>query len=125
MRVGRNLLRGKKEKTSKGKGKSNASVKKEGEKVVCKHCSREGHEEKNCWKLHPENRPKYNNNKGKQKTAATTQHELGEDSSDETKITAMRLKNMKEKEIETKPNTSTSNCHIQVQMKKRELNYFM
>ena len=31
-----------KEKTSKGKGKKNACVKKEGEKVVCKHCSREG-----------------------------------------------------------------------------------
>ena len=33
-----------KEKASKGKGKNNASIKKEGEKVVCKHCSREGHE---------------------------------------------------------------------------------
>ena len=54
-----------KEKTSKGKGKKNASVKKEGEKVVCKHCSREGHDEKNCWKVHLEKRPKYNNNKGK------------------------------------------------------------
>lgn len=86
-----------KEKTSKGKGKNNAYVKKEGDKVVCKHCSKYDHEEKNCWKLHPEKRPKYNNNKGKQKTAAKTQHELGEDSCDETKITAMGLKNMKGK----------------------------
>ena len=29
-----------KEKTSKGKNKKNASVKKEGEKVLCKHCSK-------------------------------------------------------------------------------------
>ena len=65
--------------------------------MVFKHCSREGHEEKNCWKLHPEKRPEFNNNKGKQKTAATTQHELGEDSGDETKITAMGLKKLKGK----------------------------
>ena len=34
-----------KEKASKGKAKKNASIKKEGEKVRCKHCSREGHDE--------------------------------------------------------------------------------
>ena len=43
-------------------------------------------------------RPKKYNNKGKQKTAATTQHDLGEDSGDESKITTMGLKNMKGKE---------------------------
>ena len=37
-------------------------------------------------------RPKKFNNKGKQKTAATTQHDLGYDSRDETKITTMGLK---------------------------------
>lgn len=42
-----------KEKTSKGKSKKNASVKQESEKVICKHCSKPGHEEKNYWKLHP------------------------------------------------------------------------
>ena len=42
-------------------------------------------------------RPKKPNNKGKQKTAATTQHDLGSDSGDETKITSMGLKNMKGK----------------------------
>ena len=32
------------------------------------------------------------NNKGKQKIVATTQHDLGFDSGDETKITSMELK---------------------------------
>ena len=84
-----------KENTSKGKNKKNASVKKVAEKVTCKHCSKEGHDENHCWKLHPENKPKYYNNKGKQKTAATTQHDLGEELHDESKIKAMRLKNIK------------------------------
>ena len=48
-----------KERTSKGIGKKNASVKKEGEKLVCKHCSKECHDENHCWKLHPEKRPKH------------------------------------------------------------------
>ena len=42
-------------------------------------------------------RPKKYNIKWKQKTAATTQHDLGEDSGDESKITTMGLKNMKGK----------------------------
>jgi hypothetical protein len=73
----------------KGNGKKNASVKKEGEKLSCKHCSKDGHDEDHCWKLHPEMRPKKFNNKTKPKTVATTQHDLGSDSGDETKITAM------------------------------------
>ena len=85
------------EKTSKGKRKKNASVKKEGENLVCKHCSKEGHDENNCWKLHPEKRPKYFNNKWQQKIATTTQHDLGEDSGDESKITAIGLNKMKGK----------------------------
>ena len=36
-------------------------------------------------------------NKGKQKTAATTQHDLGDDLGNESKITSMGLKNMKGK----------------------------
>jgi hypothetical protein len=75
----------------KGNGRNNAIVKKEGEKFTCKHCSKDGHDEDHCWKLHPERRPKKfgNNNKGKSKTAATVQHDLGSDSGDETKITTM------------------------------------
>ena len=47
-----------KEKENGFKGKKNASIKKEGEKTICKHCSREGHEQAHCWKIHPEMRPK-------------------------------------------------------------------
>ena len=65
--------------------------------MVFKHCSKEGHDETHCWKLHPEMRPNKPNNKGKQNTAAIAQHDLGHDSGDETKITSMRLKNMKGK----------------------------
>lgn len=49
-------------------------------------------------------RPKGNNNKGKQKTTATTQRDLGSDLGDETKITSMGLK-----EKESIANTSSSN----------------
>ena len=75
----------------KGNGKKNVVVKKEGEKFTCKHCSKDGHDEDHCWKITPERRPKKfgNNNKGKSRTAATVQHDLGYDSGDETKITAM------------------------------------
>ena len=59
----------------KGKVKKNASVKKEGEKITCKYCSKEVHEEAHFWKLHPEMKPKKFNNKWKRKTTATTQHE--------------------------------------------------
>jgi len=57
----------------KGKGKKNATVKKEGEKITCKHYSKDSCDEDHCWKLHPELSPKKFNNKGKQKTTATTQ----------------------------------------------------
>ena len=80
-----------KKRVSKERGK-NASIKKEGEKLICKHCSKEGHDEAHCWKLHPEMKPKKFNNKGKQKTTATTQQDLGSNSGDETKITAMGMK---------------------------------
>jgi hypothetical protein len=75
----------------KGNGRKNVVVKKEGEKFTCKHCSKDGHDEDHCCKLHLERRPKRfgNNNKGKSNTVATIQHDLGSDSDDETKITAM------------------------------------
>jgi hypothetical protein len=73
----------------KGNGKKNVSIKKEGEKFTCKHCSKDGHDEDHCWKLHPKRRPKKFGNKGKSKAVATIQHDLGSDSGDETKITAM------------------------------------
>ena len=113
----------KKDKNFKGKGKKNASIKQEGEKVICKHCSREGHEEKNYWKLHHEKGNQFNKNKGKKKTVATTTKP--QDLGDETKIVAMGLKSMKGKEIETKASTSTSNVMYKLLMRKKELNCSM
>ena len=79
---------GEKGKKYKGKQKKNASIKKEGEKPMCKNCSKEGHDEAHCWKLHHELRPKKSNNKGKQKTNNTVHQDLGSDLGDETKIVA-------------------------------------
>eukprot|EP00253_Pinus_taeda_P028538 PITA_28538 len=115
-----------KEKTSKGKGKMNASIKQESEKVICKHYCKLGQEEKNYWKLHPEKRPQFNKSKGKQKTAATTStpQDLGDDSGDETKITAMGLKKLKGKEMEIQASTSTSNCHVQAPNEEERIELF-
>jgi hypothetical protein len=41
----------------KGNGRKNASVKKEGEKLSCKHFSKDGHDEYHCWRIHSETRP--------------------------------------------------------------------
>jgi hypothetical protein len=78
----------------KGQGRKNATLKKEGEKFTCKHCSKEGHDEEHCWKLHPERKPKKfgNNGNGKTKKVATVVQDLGSDSGDETKVTAMGCK---------------------------------
>jgi len=62
-----------KEKEKGFKGKKNASIKKEGEKTICKHCSKEGYDEANFCKLHPEMKPKKFNNKGKEKTTPIIQ----------------------------------------------------
>ena len=77
-----------------------------GEKITCKHYSREGHDEAHCYKPHPEMKPKKFNNKGKQKTTATTQQDLGFYLGDETKITSMGVKGK-----ESIASTSTSNSH--------------
>lgn len=53
---------------------------------MCKNCSKEGHDEAHCWKLHPKLRPKKLNSKRKQKTNVVVQQDLGFDSGDETKI---------------------------------------
>lgn len=86
-------LKGKdKGKGGKWKGKKTANVKKEGEKITCKHYSKDGHDETHYWKLHPEMRPSKFNNKGKQKTTAITQEDLGSEWGDEDKITVMGIK---------------------------------
>ena len=92
----------------KGKGKKNASISMEKEKITCKYCSKYGHDEDHCLKLHPEMRPKKLKNKEKEKIAATITHDLDSDSRDETKITAMGLKG---KDISS---TSSSTCDKEV-----------
>jgi hypothetical protein len=103
----------------KGNGKKNVVVKKEGEKFTCKHCSKDGHDEDHCWKLHPERRPKKfgNNNKGKSKTVATVQHDLGSDSGDETKITTMGYQG--NGSIASTSSSSNNNINVTRQEKER------
>ena len=50
---------------------------------------------------------------GERKTVAIAEKDLGSGSGDETKIIGMGLKNIKGKEIEIKPSSSISNCHIE------------
>jgi hypothetical protein len=101
----------------KGNGKKNVAVKKEGEKFTCKHCSKDGHDEDHCWKLHPERRPKKFGNKGKSKTVATIQHDLGSDSSDETKITTMGYQG--NGSISSTSSSSNNNLNVTRQEKER------
>lgn len=65
-------------------------------KASCTHCKKEGHDDENCWILHPELRPKKFEGK-KKKTTTTIQRGLGLDSGDETTIaaTGIRGKNSK------------------------------
>ena len=121
MRVGRNLLRGK----IRRRPQKVREKRKREKKLFVNIVEEKGLEEKNCWKLHPEKRPKYNNNKGKQKNETTTQHDLGEDSSDESKITVIGLKNMKGKKLKKNPILVHQTVTYKLQMKKRELNCFM
>jgi hypothetical protein len=101
----------------KGNGRNNASVKKEGEKLTCKHCSKDGHDEEHCWKLHPEMRPKNFIHKGKPKTTATTQHDIGSDLRDETKIIAMGFQG---KDCIATTSSSSSSSLNETQHEKKE-----
>jgi hypothetical protein len=70
----------------KRKDKKTATMMREGGKPYCTHCKKSGHEEKHGWKLHLEKKPKQFGGKGKTKTIATVQQDLGSDSEDEGKI---------------------------------------
>ena len=90
-----------------------ATVKKEGEKPTCSHCQK-GQDVSKCWKLHPELRPKKyrgNKDKGKYKATAVVIQDLGSDSSDETKVTAVEIQG-KDKSIslpiDAQPSSSAS-----------------
>ena len=63
-------------------------------------------------------KPKKFNNKGNQKTVATTQNDLCSDSGDETKITTMRMKG---KDIER---TISSSCPNDTQDEKDKIELF-
>jgi hypothetical protein len=73
----------------KRKDKKTATTKKGEGKPSCTHCKRDGHDDEHCWKLHPEKRQKKLGGKEKTKIIATVQQDLGSDSGDEEKITAV------------------------------------
>jgi hypothetical protein len=82
-----------KEEKIKGNGKKANSATRREEKLSCKHCKKEGHDDDHCWKLNLEKRPKwFKERKGRQTVATTTRpKDLGYDSGDETKITTVGL----------------------------------
>jgi hypothetical protein len=73
----------------KRKDKNTAIVTREGGNPPCTHCNKSGHDVEHCWKLHSEKKPKQFSGKGKKKTVATVQQDLGFDSGDEGKITVV------------------------------------
>ena len=65
-----------------------------------------------CWKLHPELRPKkFQKKKGEKKANTTIQQDLGSDSGDEMKITAM-VSTGKNSDTSSSSSTSTSSSNI-------------
>ena len=80
----------------KGKCKHSTTVKKEGEKSICTHFQKKGHDASTCWKLHPKLKlEKFWNKEEKKITATTIQHDLGSDSGDETKIISTSIRGKK------------------------------
>ena len=69
-----------------------STKKDEGEKLYCTHCKREGNDDDHCWNLYLEKTLKRYGGKGKKKTIATTQQDLGFDSGDEALITTTGTK---------------------------------
>jgi hypothetical protein len=61
----------------KRKDKKIATLLREGGKPSCTHCKRSGHDEEQCWKLHPKKKPKQFGGKGKTKIVATMKQDLG------------------------------------------------
>jgi hypothetical protein len=86
-------LSSRKEDKRKGNGKKANSVTRREENISCKHCKKEGHDYDHCWQLHPEKRTKwFKERKGRKIVAAATRPtDLGSDSGDESKITAVGL----------------------------------
>ena len=60
--------------------------------LSCSHCQRYGHDEENCWKLHPELKSEwFKDQQGKKKNEITIE-DLGSDFEDETNITIVGVK---------------------------------
>jgi hypothetical protein len=73
-------------KNFKRKKNNTTTVTRKGGKPCCTHCKRRNHDEERCWKLHLKKKPKRFGGKGKTKTIATVQKDLGSESGDEGKI---------------------------------------
>jgi hypothetical protein len=74
-----------------GKDKRTTTTKKEEGKSSCSCCKKMGHDSEHCWKLHPELRPKQFGGRGKPKTIATVQRDLGSNSGDEERIVTVGM----------------------------------
>jgi hypothetical protein len=61
-----------KEDKRKGNGKKTNSTRRKEEKLSCKHCKKEGHDDDHCWQLHREKRPKWFKERIGRQTIATT-----------------------------------------------------
>ena len=62
--------------------------------------------------------------KEKGKTIAIVEEDLESNSGDETKIIVMGLKNLKGKEMENKPSSSISKCHIEAPSEEHRIELF-
>jgi hypothetical protein len=63
----------------KRKDKKTDTVMREGGNPSFTHCKKRGHDEEHCGKLHPKKKPKQFGGKGKIKTIATVQQDIGSD----------------------------------------------
>jgi hypothetical protein len=73
----------------KRKDKNTAIVKREEGNLSCTHCNKNGHNDEHCWKLHLEKISKHSGGKGKTKTIAIVQQDLGSDLGDKENIIAV------------------------------------
>ena len=73
-----------KEDKRKGNGKKENSATRKEDKLSCKHCKKEGHDDDHCWQLHPKKRPKwFKERKGRKIVAIVIEPtDLGYDSGD-------------------------------------------
>jgi hypothetical protein len=83
----------KKEGKRKWNGKKENSMARKEENPSCKNCKKEGHDEKRCWQLHLDKRPKwFKEKKGRKKVVKKTQPtDLGSDLGDESKVSLVGM----------------------------------